>query len=164
MFDPSEPLACDVYPIKNGFKILRKGVRIGLASSLERALDKITRKSADLGVLYHVRIYKADGSLDSETRCPSPHGPAKKTAARRRTFPAAIVKECAQSQDAGNPKPQGEDANAGISMRERIALLAYAYWEKRGRQGGSPEEDWLRAEREISRAVSPGIYGQKPTP
>lgn len=30
-----------------------------------------------------------------------------------------------------------------------IARLAYSYWEARGFQGGSPEEDWLRAEVEI---------------
>jgi len=29
----------------------------------------------------------------------------------------------------------------------RIALLAYSYWEERGCLGGSPEEDWHRAER-----------------
>jgi hypothetical protein len=33
--------------------------------------------------------------------------------------------------------------------REEIARLAYSYWEQRGRRGGSPEEDWLRAEREL---------------
>ena len=32
---------------------------------------------------------------------------------------------------------------------DQIAALAYAYWEARGCQGGSPEEDWLRAESEI---------------
>jgi hypothetical protein len=32
---------------------------------------------------------------------------------------------------------------------EAIAALAYSYWEARGYQGGSAEEDWLRAEREI---------------
>jgi hypothetical protein len=30
-----------------------------------------------------------------------------------------------------------------------IAALAYTYWAGRGYQGGSPEEDWLRAEREL---------------
>jgi hypothetical protein len=30
-----------------------------------------------------------------------------------------------------------------------IAQLAYLYWEARGCQGGSPDEDWLRAEREL---------------
>jgi len=36
-----------------------------------------------------------------------------------------------------------------VSSYERIALLAYSYWERRGCTGGSPEEDWFRAEREI---------------
>jgi hypothetical protein len=35
------------------------------------------------------------------------------------------------------------------SIREEIARLAYLFWEKRGGTGGSPEEDWLRAEQEI---------------
>src|SRR4051794_9234853 len=33
--------------------------------------------------------------------------------------------------------------------QEDIAALAYSYWEARGYHGGSPEEDWLRAEREL---------------
>jgi len=33
--------------------------------------------------------------------------------------------------------------------QEEIAALAYSYWEARGRQGGSPQEDWARAEREL---------------
>ena len=32
---------------------------------------------------------------------------------------------------------------------DEIAVLAYSYWEDRGCQGGSPDEDWLRAEREL---------------
>ena len=34
---------------------------------------------------------------------------------------------------------------------EEIARLAYAHWEARGRQDGSPEEDWYRAEQELIR-------------
>jgi hypothetical protein len=33
-----------------------------------------------------------------------------------------------------------------------IAVLAYSYWLERGQPDGSPEEDWLRAERELTRA------------
>lgn len=33
--------------------------------------------------------------------------------------------------------------------REKIAVLAYSYWEGRGYQGGSPEEDWLLAEEQL---------------
>ncbi len=35
--------------------------------------------------------------------------------------------------------------------RDEIARLAYSYWEARGRQGGSADEDWLRAEQELRR-------------
>lgn len=38
--------------------------------------------------------------------------------------------------------------------REEIARLAYSYWEARGYRGGSPDEDWVRAERELSSAVT----------
>jgi hypothetical protein len=33
---------------------------------------------------------------------------------------------------------------------EQIATLAYSYWEARGFRGGSPEQDWLRAEQELA--------------
>ena len=32
---------------------------------------------------------------------------------------------------------------------QEIARLAYSYWVARGCQEGSPEEDWLRAERQL---------------
>ncbi len=44
-------------------------------------------------------------------------------------------------------KENGERDSTG-SEREEVARLAYSYWVSRGRQGGSPEEDWLRAEAE----------------
>ncbi len=34
---------------------------------------------------------------------------------------------------------------------EEISELAYSYWEARGSQGGSPWEDWFRAEEELKR-------------
>lgn len=40
---------------------------------------------------------------------------------------------------------------------EEISLLAYSYWVARGSQGGSPDEDWHRAEQELrarTRAVT----------
>jgi hypothetical protein len=36
----------------------------------------------------------------------------------------------------------------------KIARLAYSYWEARGRNGGNPEEDWLRAEQQL-RSMKP---------
>lgn len=35
-----------------------------------------------------------------------------------------------------------------------IAELAYSYWEARGGEGGSPWEDWFRAEQELKRKQS----------
>jgi Protein of unknown function (DUF2934) len=35
-----------------------------------------------------------------------------------------------------------------VRPREEIERLARSYWEARGCQGGSAEEDWYRAERE----------------
>jgi hypothetical protein len=43
-------------------------------------------------------------------------------------------------------------SNGGASVspdHAEIARLAYSYWEARGCQGGSPEEDWHRAEQEL---------------
>ena len=36
------------------------------------------------------------------------------------------------------------------ATHEEIARLAYSYWESRGSQAGSAEEDWFRAERELT--------------
>jgi len=35
-----------------------------------------------------------------------------------------------------------------INAHDQIAKIAYGYWEARSFQPGSPEQDWLRAERE----------------
>ena len=39
--------------------------------------------------------------------------------------------------------------NMSAPTEDDIAELAYSYWEARGYQGGSPWEDWFRAEREL---------------
>jgi hypothetical protein len=51
---------------------------------------------------------------------------------------------------AQSPETNRDALSSEVSKREKIALLAYSYWEQRGCQGGSPEEDWFRAEREIA--------------
>jgi hypothetical protein len=64
---------------------------------------------------------------------PVRHKPATPRPPRRSAAPAATV--AAPETDA--------------PAAEQIAHLAYSYWEARGYQGGSPEEDWLRAEQEL---------------
>ena len=70
------------------------------------------------------------------------------------------------SKKAKSHKPQSEPVGAAIMetevisdnfpSHEDVAVLAYSYWEARGFQGGSPEEDWLRAEQEmLSRRPQP---------
>lgn len=53
---------------------------------------------------------------------------------------------------AASPVPAAEQSaafrNAPMDTGD-IAELAYSYWEARGYQGGSPEEDWLRAEQQL---------------
>jgi hypothetical protein len=43
------------------------------------------------------------------------------------------------------------DDELSASAEVEIARLAYSYWEARGCQGGSPWEDWFRAEQELIR-------------
>jgi hypothetical protein len=55
----------------------------------------------------------------------------------------------------GTPAPPAPIAEEDVSSEtqvletEAIAQLAYLYWEARGCQGGSADEDWLRAEQEL---------------
>jgi hypothetical protein len=43
------------------------------------------------------------------------------------------------------------DDEVSAPVYEHVAELAYSYWEARGFQGGSPWEDWFRAEEELKR-------------
>jgi Protein of unknown function (DUF2934) len=80
--------------------------------------------------------------------------PVKKVATVRKT---AVKK----SVVAGPVKAMAADKAPQIAQleiaQEEIAKLAYLLWESRGYLGGSPEEDWLKAEallRSGSTAVS----------
>jgi hypothetical protein len=43
----------------------------------------------------------------------------------------------------------GMDDEMSAPTQDAISELAYSYWEARGFQGGSPWEDWFRAEEEL---------------
>lgn len=72
--------------------------------------------------------------------------------------PSSAVPAFPQSDAGGNeafgaaaapsPGPGATAPDRAPEYRE-IAALAYSYWEARGGQGGSPEDDWLRAERAL---------------
>lgn len=76
---------------------------------------------------------------------PAAAAPAMKHRAPRVTM-RTPVREVSTAEFSGQDAPA---LSARQPSREEIARLAYSYWEARGYQGGSPEEDWLRAEREL---------------
>ena len=66
---------------------------------------------------------------------------------RRKTAMAARSKHSAPPAEVLAPSPIETQVPTAASVdRDETARLAYAYWEARGYQGGSSEEDWLRAE------------------
>jgi hypothetical protein len=60
--------------------------------------------------------------------------------------PAPAVEAAPQAAELEPATMQGR---APEITHEQIARLAYSYWEARGSQGGSPEDDWARAELEL---------------
>jgi hypothetical protein len=53
----------------------------------------------------------------------------------------AVVKQLESKQ---------ENRNESSPAHEQIAALAYSLWQARGCPEGSPEEDWLNAERALN--------------
>jgi hypothetical protein len=73
------------------------------------------------------------------TRKPS----AKKSA--KASAPKSVVQ---RHRKAAGPVTAVETTTQN-ARTEDIARLAYSLWEARGRQDGSPEQDWFRAEQEL---------------
>jgi hypothetical protein len=78
--------------------------------------------------------------------------PARHTsAAPKRVARSAAVEVSPASEPEVLPAtPAAQLATPAGSFQDAVASLAYAYWQARGCQGGSPEADWLRAEQELS--------------
>ena len=81
----------------------------------------------------------------------APAGPARKTSIRKKPALAASAKSrTPRSRKAlAAVKTARPTAVPAVLDYEEVARLAYFYWESRGYQGGSPEEDWYRAEEEL---------------
>ena len=77
-----------------------------------------------------------------------PTGAAAAASPAKRRTPRAKGSEASA---AGISSADGATEPGSIVDRDAIATLAYSYWETRGYTGGSAEEDWLRAERELRR-------------
>jgi hypothetical protein len=85
-------------------------------------------------------------SLSTEGGTPSPITHRRPL----RSKPDAVKSETT-AVDAAVTEAPVAPTTAPISEREEIAKLAYGYWLERGGQHGSPEQDWLRAEKEFRR-------------
>jgi hypothetical protein len=69
---------------------------------------------------------------------------------------AKVEATAAETEPVGVAILETEAIFDNCPSHEDIAVIAYSYWEARGFQGGSPEEDWLRAEQEmLSRRPQP---------
>ena len=71
------------------------------------------------------------------------------------------MKKATQSEVDGTPAspepgPAVEEASGDALDPEQVAKLAYSYAEARGFQGGSPDQDWFRAEEEIRHSRTKG--------
>ncbi len=93
--------------------------------------------------------------------------PKKRTAENEMIVPAASAAAPVRRKTAPRTRPQHSVEATTISepvvaavekvevaavttpTREAIARLAYSFWEARGYQGGSPDEDWQRAEQQL---------------
>jgi hypothetical protein len=87
---------------------------------------------------------------------PGAAAPARRKATTRTRTTRAIESVDAVSIPAAEPDSVAVVA-VSVPSREEIAALAYSFWEARGYQDGSPEEDWLRAEEQLKTRTAPAI-------
>lgn len=92
-------------------------------------------------------------AAESASVAPEPIKPTRKVAATKPK--TATGKAAHKHHSKPNVESLVESAVAPALQapitHEAIARLAYSYWEARGFQGGSPDEDWLLAERELAK-------------
>jgi hypothetical protein len=86
------------------------------------------------------RIRKTEPAVTVSAAAAAPARRKTATATQKPRLPAVTAAKVAIVESIEVPYSSAQD---------EIAALAYSYWVGRGCQGGSPEEDWLRAEREL---------------
>jgi len=85
--------------------------------------------------------------------------PAASAAVRRKSSTTPRSKHLLKTSPVATPEVDtvvevAEEQAVYTPSETEIAALAYTYWAGRGCQGGSPEEDWLRAEKELRAKAS----------
>lgn len=92
-------------------------------------------------------------SVDSTGAAAAP-APAKKTRTQAKAASGEVKAEASRKLAPRKSVPAVEQTPAPEVViidldREEVARLAYSYWEARGYRGGSPVDDWTRAENEL---------------
>jgi hypothetical protein len=83
-------------------------------------------------------IIKENAAAASSTRSAKPKAPRVKAAQHSK----AVSSEPVINQD------EPVVTQVSENHHDAIAAIAYGYWEARGFKGGTPQEDWVRAEQE----------------
>jgi hypothetical protein len=94
------------------------------------------------------RTRKTEPDLVVSAAAPAP-ARRKAATAPRKPLPAATKASAATVESVAAVKVESVVTRYSPT-NEEIAALAYSYWVARGHQDGCQEEDWLRAERELS--------------
>jgi len=96
--------------------------------------------------------------LTTKSRATS-SGPTRSTSFHRAAKPATVLAEATRETPLAMAAAAGavKESAAAIApprpiSHDDVAKLAYSYWLARGQHGGSPYEDWIRAERELRSA------------
>ena len=98
-------------------------------------------------------IGAAGGSAPRPRRKSEAGASSNRSAAQAATASADWIEPGSAEQSiaggAGDLKPSADE----------IERLAYSFWEARGYHGGSPEEDWFRAEQELRERGAVAVAG-----
>ncbi len=89
----------------------------------------------------------------SEKKVVMSTGSAAAPARRKSATPKRSARPTSDVEVSNAPQVVSVESVIEIT-NEAVARLAYSYWEARGYQGGSPEEDWLRAQQELRAATA----------
>jgi hypothetical protein len=138
------------------------------ASKASAAPEKMSAPEVKVAAAAPKKSSKKDDSLKAATaKDAAPKEKSAKSTATKNAKKSPALTEASSVQTAPAPpaaKPATKAAESAANgagpvrgfqaipiTQEEVAKLAYSYAEARGFQGGSPEEDWFRAEQELRR-------------
>jgi len=134
----------------------------GRLAGQEQVLSEILKMAGRISAGAERLRRGADRICERTSAKEKSHMKKAKAAVRNGTTPKVDWKDWVHTNATTNGSAlDGSDSLAAKCeadpLHESIARLAYALWEARGCQGGTPEEDWFRAELEIRASLAARI-------